>query len=146
MLLYYQHYFLGSVLYCATLERVFARIVFRFVFRGFSLSFVSFSWFILFTFIFSNFKSRFPPITTMLSIECKVTPVKDGIDSEFSTSLSRLYTVPLQPGLYSVYSVDKVAQVQDKCPTQKWAYIQVCTATLWVCTHHAGDDIYPSRQ
>ena len=51
MLLYYQHYFLGSVLYCATLERVFARIVFRFVFRGFSLSFVSFSWFILFTFI-----------------------------------------------------------------------------------------------
>ena len=143
MLLYYQHYFLGSVLYCATLERVFARIVFRFVFRGFSLSFVSFSWFILFTFIFSNFKSRFPPITTMLSIECKVTPVKDGIDSEFSTSLPRLYTVPLQPGLYSV---DKVAQVQDKCPTQKWAYIQVCTATLWVCTHHAGDDIYPSRQ
>jgi len=54
MLLYYQHYFLGSVLYCATLERVYecSRVyVFRFVFRGFSLGFVSFSWFILFTFI-----------------------------------------------------------------------------------------------
>ena len=86
----------------------------------------------------------------MLSIECKVTPVKDGIDSEFSTSLPRLYTVPLKYNRgFIVISVDKVAQVYRinvLCPTQKWAYIQVCTATLWVCTHHAGDDIYPSRQ
>ena len=72
MLLYYQHYFLGSVLYCATLERVFARIVFRFVFRGFSLSFVSFSWFILFTFIFSNFESP----GSHLSPQCSQSNVK----------------------------------------------------------------------